>query len=157
MQITKKIGKKLADQILKLSPKKKAFLIALEGDLGGGKTTFLQGLAKGLGIKERILSPTFLILKKFKIEKPKSQKTKFKYFYHLDCYRIQNPKELLDLGFKKIIDDPQNIVALEWAEKVKKILPLNTFWLKFQFKSKTQRKITIQVFPIKPGSFLCFI
>ena len=82
---TKKLGEKFAREILKNKPKKKAFVIGLEGKLGAGKTCFLQGFAKGLRVKEKILSPTFVILKKFRI--------KDKNFYHIDCYRIQKPKE----------------------------------------------------------------
>ena len=57
---TKKLGLIVAKKILRVGPKKRAFIIGLQGELGSGKTTFLQGFAKGLGIKERILSPTLL-------------------------------------------------------------------------------------------------
>lgn len=127
---TKKIGEILAKEVLKTKPKKSAFTFGLEGDLGGGKTTFLQGFAKGLGIKEKIVSPTFIIMRKIKT------------FYHIDCYRIQKPKEILDLGFKEIISNPQNIVVIEWADKIKKILPEDVIILKFRFVNKNKRKIT---------------
>ena len=133
---TKKLGESLAKEILKTKPKKIAFVIGLEGDLGGGKTTFLQGFAKGLGIKEKILSPTFVILKKFEIGKVKSQ-----YFYHVDCYRIKKPREILDLGFKEIIFNPKNIVAVEWSNRVRKILPKKIIILKFYFLGRNKRKI----------------
>ena len=122
-------------------PEKKAFVLGLEGDLGGGKTTFLQGFAKGLGIKEKILSPTFVLMKRFSIKKNKSG---FKDFYHLDCYRIENPKEILSLGFKKIISNSNNIVAIEWADRVKKILPKDILILKFEFINETTRKIWLK-------------
>ncbi|MCK4473942.1 tRNA (adenosine(37)-N6)-threonylcarbamoyltransferase complex ATPase subunit type 1 TsaE [Candidatus Parcubacteria bacterium] len=128
---TKKIGEILAKEILKTKPLKTGFVIGLKGNLGGGKTTFLQGFAKGLGIKEKITSPTFVIMKNYKN------------FYHIDCYRIYKPKEILDLGFKKIISNPKNIVAIEWAERIKKILPKNTIWLTFEFIDKNKRKIMI--------------
>jgi tRNA threonylcarbamoyladenosine biosynthesis protein TsaE len=133
---TKKLGEKLAKKILKTKSKKKAVIVGLEGDLGSGKTTFLQGFAKGLGIKEKILSPTFIIMKKFKIKV-----SNFKNFYHIDCYRISKPKEILNLGFKKIISNPKNIIAIEWADQIKEILPKNTLILKFKFVEKTKRKI----------------
>lgn len=138
---TKKIGEKLAKKILNSPPKEKAFVIGLIGDLGGGKTTFLQGFAKGLGIKKRILSPTFVILKRFKISKKNRKNLKFKYFYHIDCYRLKKRKELLDLGFKKIISNPESIVAIEWAEKVKKILPKVIIQIKFELSGKNSRKL----------------
>jgi len=136
---TKKLGEILAKEILKTHLKRKAFVVGLEGDLGGGKTTFLQGFARGLKIKEKILSPTFIIFRKFKI-----QNSKFKVFYHIDCYKIKKPKELLDLGFKEIIENPKNIVAIEWAENIKKILPKDTKILKFEFVDPNKRKIVLK-------------
>lgn len=145
---TQKLGEQLAKEILKkkvpLPPArggrkgKKAFVVALEGELGSGKTTFLQGFAKGLGIREKILSPTFVILKKFRLPSPK-----FQWFYHIDCYRIEKAKELLILGFKEVISEPQNIVVIEWAEKIKKILPENILKIKFKFVDEKKRKIKI--------------
>jgi len=136
---TKNLGKKLAQNILKFSLKKRAIVIALKGELGSGKTTFLQGFAKGLGIKDKILSPTFVILRKFQI--PASI---FKYFYHIDCYRIKKPEELLTLGFKEVISDPKNIVAIEWAEKVNKILPPESIVLDFKFGGGKEREVIIK-------------
>ena len=135
---TKKLGEILAKEVLKTNPKKRALVIGLEGDLGGGKTTFLQGFAKGLGIKEKITSPTFIIFRKFIIHN-----SKFTILYHIDCYRISNPKEILDLGFKEIISNPKNIVTIEWADRIRKILLKDTLRLKFGFISQKTRKITI--------------
>jgi len=135
---TQKLGEILAKEALKTKLKKGALILGLEGDLGGGKTTFLQGFAKGLGAKEKILSPTFIILKRFKIKG-----LRFKCFYHIDCYRIEKPKKILDLGFKEIISNPQNIVAIEWAERIRKMLPLGTIILKFEFIDQKTRKIAV--------------
>ena len=136
---TKKMGEKFAKKILQTFLQEKAVVLGLEGDLGGGKTTFLQGFAKGLGIKEKILSPTFVLMRRFQIP----EKTVC-CFYHFDCYRIQKPNEILDLGFREIISEPKNIVAIEWAERIKKILPKDTIILKFDFLDKNKRKITIK-------------
>lgn len=141
---TKRIGKEFAKKILKLPFEKKAAVICLVGDLGGGKTTFLQGFAKGLGIKERILSPSFVIMRKFQIPKIKTQISKFRNFYHIDCYRIKKPKSILDLGFKKIISDPQNIIAIEWANQVQRIIPQEAIWIQFDYLGKNKRKIVIK-------------
>ena len=121
--------------------KKKAQILALEGDLGGGKTTFLQGFAKGLGVEEKILSPTFVIMRKFRI---KNKKSEFKNFYHFDCYRIKKAEEVLTLGFREIVSDSKNIVAIEWADRIKKILPKNRISLRFEFLNKKTRKITLK-------------
>lgn len=144
---TKKLGNNLAEKILKTEPLNKAFIIAFEGDLGGGKTTFLQGFAKGLGIREKILSPTFVIMKKFEIPREKIVHhllSTARWFYHIDCYRIRKPKELLDLGFKKIISDPKNIVVIEWADRIKKTLPKDAIWIRFEFLDENKRKISIK-------------
>lgn len=117
-----------------------ALVFGLEGNLGSGKTTFLQGFAKGLGIKQKILSPTFVIIKRFQVSS-----SRFQDFYHIDCYRINNPKELLNLGFKEIVKKPANIIAVEWSERIKQILPKNTLSVKFEILAKKERKITITV------------
>ena len=148
---TKKLGKIVAKKVLKIKRKRRAQVLGLEGNLGGGKTTFLQGFAKGLGIKEKLLSPTFVILKRFKIKDlTPHQKLRFgtghgfKNFYHVDCYRIEKPEEILALGFKEIISNPQNIVAVEWADRIQKIMPENTIRVVFEFINKNERKIIIR-------------
>jgi len=137
---TKKTGELLAKEIILSSPGSKSVVITLNGYLGGGKTTFLQGFAKGLGIKEKILSPTFVILKRFKLPKNKN----YYNFYHIDCYRVQGPKEMLLLGFKEILKDSKNIICIEWAERIKNILPKEAITLQFDVVEKDKRKITLK-------------
>lgn len=135
---TKSLGKKIAKEILSYSEEKeKAIVISLKGDLGSGKTTFVQGLAKGLGIKNGILSPTFVLMKKYKIPNTKKQ------FYHVDCYRIKKAQDLSALNLEKLFLNSQNIVVIEWAERIKEILPKNTIILEFEFKDQKQREILI--------------
>ncbi len=115
---------------------KRALIIALQGNLGSGKTTFIQGLAKGLEIKENILSPTFVIQKDFSLKLSAKGGSAFgrknyKSFYHIDAYRLKNPKELLELGFKELIRNPENLIVIEWADKIKKLLPRNILRIKF--------------------------
>jgi tRNA threonylcarbamoyladenosine biosynthesis protein TsaE len=129
---TKKLGKALAKTLLKSRPKDKAIVIGLRGDLGGGKTTFLQGFIKGLGKRAKILSPTFIIMRRMNN------------FYHIDCYRLRRPQELLELGFKEIIADPKNVVAIEWADIVKRIMPRYATWVDFNFIGKNKRRIMIR-------------
>jgi tRNA threonylcarbamoyladenosine biosynthesis protein TsaE len=132
---TQEIGEGLAGEI---KSAKKAVVFGLKGDLGAGKTTFLQGFAKGLGIKEKIISPTFVIMNRFDIKKGK-----FRNFYHLDCYRIEKAEEMENLGFEEIINNPKNIVCIEWPEKIKKILPDDLILIKFKTISEDKREITI--------------
>jgi len=131
---TKKLGQTLTKTLLNNHPKDKAIVVGLRGDLGGGKTTFLQGFAKGLGIRSRVLSPTFIIMRRTDN------------FYHIDCYRLQKEQELLSLGFKEIVSVPKNVIVIEWADRVHKILPKNTIWIDFKFISENERKITINNF-----------
>ena len=133
------LGKEMAKKILKNRQNKKAQILALQGELGGGKTTFLQGFAKGLGIKEHILSPTFVIFKKFKIQDPF-----FNLFYHIDCYRLKNSKDLLSLGFEEFSSNPKNIIAIEWAEIIEDALPKNKISIHFKFEDKKRRTIIIK-------------
>ncbi len=128
---TENLGKNLAQKIIG-----KKTVIGLVGELGGGKTTFIKGLAKGLGIKAKILSPSFVIYRRHKIKKGGN-------FYHFDCYRVGGEKELLSLGFKEILSNHGNIVAIEWAGKIKKIMPKNTLWINFEYMNKKKRKISI--------------
>jgi tRNA threonylcarbamoyladenosine biosynthesis protein TsaE len=148
-QQTKKAGEILAKEILNTTPCKKALVLGLVGDLGGGKTTFIQGLAEGLGIRERVLSPTFVLIKKFLISNYQLQPSRRSSwgsanFYHIDCYRIQKSKELLDLGFREIIANPRNVVAVEWADKIRKIMPRGTIWISFEFIDNKTRKIVLE-------------
>jgi len=136
---TKNLGEILAKKFLKTKREKKALVLGLEGDLGGGKTTFLQGFAKGLGIKEKILSPSFVIMKKFRI-----RDNNFIFFYHIDCYRIEKSKGILNLGFKEITSNPKNIVAIEWVDRIRKILPKEKIILKFKFLNKNTREIMLK-------------
>lgn len=111
---TKEIAVKLAKDILNKKTGKVAVVLALKGNLGAGKTTFVQGFAKGLGVRGKILSPTFNIMKRFKINN-----SIFENFYHIDCYRLESKKDLEQLGFREIVLNPKNIIAIEWPEKIK--------------------------------------
>ncbi len=104
-----------------------AAVLALSGDLGAGKTTFTQYLAKELGVSEAITSPTFVILKKY----PLPNDHQFKHLVHIDAYRLETPEELLVLNLKTEFLDEGNLVVVEWAEKVATILPAHTTTLQF--------------------------
>lgn len=116
----------------------KALVLALQGELGAGKTTFTQALAKALGIKKRILSPTFLVMKRF----PLPQNIDFENLYHIDAYRV-GVKDLKALDIEEILGKP-NIVVVEWADRVKSILPKDTLWVRFRHgKTEGEREITL--------------
>lgn len=126
---TKDLAKKLAKQL--------HGVIALSGELGAGKTTFVQGFAKGLGIKEKILSPTFVLIRQHYI--PNSKQI----LYHLDLYRIDDPDQIESVGIKELLQNPKNMILIEWAEKIKKYLPKETTWIYFETLGNSKRKITV--------------
>ncbi len=136
---TKQAGEILATEALK-AKRETALVIGLKGDLGGGKTSFAQGFAKGLGIVERVLSPTFSIFKAFPIKK----KGHFKKFYHFDCYRIKKSEEMLALGFNEIISDRKNIVLVEWPENIIEVIPEDAVMAEFEVLNENQRKISFK-------------
>lgn len=118
---------------------KNALILALQGELGSGKTTFIQGFLRGLGIKKKITSPTFVLVKNYELRI--KNYGKYKHAYHIDCYRIKKASELLKLGLKEILGNFQNIVLIEWAEKIQGALPKNTIWLKFEHGSKENIRV----------------
>jgi tRNA threonylcarbamoyladenosine biosynthesis protein TsaE len=144
---TQKLGQALAQQLLRIRPRSKALVLGLQGDLGSGKTTFLQGFASGLGVKEKITSPTFVIMKRFSLNNKTAKQ--FHNFYHFDCYRLDKPEDLLGLGWEEIVKNPYNIVALEWPERVKKALSKMYLRLQFTFLNPKNRQIIINYKVIK--------
>lgn len=109
--------------------------MCLYGELGSGKTTFVQGFAKGLGIKARLLSPTFIIVRRYIVPK------EF-FFYHIDLYRINQPREIEELGLSEIFSDPNAYVVIEWAQKLAS-LPKNRLDIHFSVQEDGKHNITI--------------
>lgn len=112
--------------------------LGLVGELGAGKTQFVKGLARALGIKKNIASPTFILLKSYKLPKAAA---KGRELVHADCYRLESSQELLDLGWQEIIKDRNNIVVVEWADKIKDIMPDNTLWIEFKTGQESNERI----------------
>ena len=135
---TKRIARRLAGEIKKNKISRQAYILALEGDLGSGKTTFTQAFARALGIKEKITSPTFVLMKVYNLS-PKTHN--LRRFVHIDCYRLDSPKELRHLGFKNLLKDKDAIVAIEWADKIKKILPKDIVRIEFEHGKKPRERI----------------
>lgn len=115
-------------------------VIALEGKLGSGKTTFVQGFAKTLGIMEKVLSPTFVLIKIYQFKRGQ-----LKHLVHIDCYRLRSPKDLLHLGFRDLLKDKDSVVIIEWADRIKKLIPRGALRIKFQHgKNPAERIIKIK-------------
>lgn len=114
----------------------KGDVLCLYGDLGSGKTSFTQGLAKGLGIKRRIISPTFIIVRSYDI--PGGN------FYHIDLYRTENKEDLISLGIDQLLESQENIMVIEWAEKLKDLMPEKRIDLHFNNLSENSREIVVE-------------
>ncbi len=118
-------------------------IVALVGDLGAGKTTFTQGIAKYFNISDPVSSPTFALIQEYPIEK--SIHVAIKTVIHVDCYRLNSPDELVDIGIQDYFDRDGTLAIIEWADKVKDILPKQTRWIAFAHGDKEdERIITIQ-------------
>src|SRR3990172_7729605 len=102
-------------------------VLALYGDLGSGKTTFVQGLAAGLGIERRILSPTFVFQRSYDLkDKP------FNRFHHLDLYRFSNLKDAKAIGIEELLTEKGSLIAIEWPEIIERLLPRETVKIRFK-------------------------
>lgn len=93
-----------------------ARIVALYGELGSGKTTLLQGFAKSLGINDRLLSPTFVLMRSYDLPQQRM-------FHHMDLYKITTLDQLRSISFQELITDSNNIIAIEWAERLGFSLP----------------------------------
>ncbi len=119
------LAKKMASTI------KGGEVFALIGELGSGKTTFTKFLGKALGIRNNITSPTFVIMQEYPVSLY-NRTPKKGYFYHLDVYRLNSNKDIDALGLNQIWNQKDNIVVIEWADKIEKLLPPNTTYIYFE-------------------------
>lgn len=133
---TKKLAATFAKKILKRKAGKHALVVGFSGDLGAGKTTFIQGFLKALGVKGHITSPTFVLIKRYGLKDKR-------HVHHMDSYRLKDHKHLETLNFKNLLANPKNIILIEWAEKIKKALPKDTQWIRFSHgRNMNKRKIS---------------
>ena len=100
------------------SNKQTATVVGLYGNLGAGKTTFTQAVAKSLGIDETVVSPTFVIEKIYELTNQK-----FSHLIHIDAYRLESSSELVSIGWNEIISNPENLILIEWPERVSDVMP----------------------------------
>lgn len=127
-QETEKTGHALAGRL------KRGSCIALSGDLGAGKTSFVRGLAEGLGLKVRVTSPTFTIVNEYLGEIP---------LFHFDMYRLQSEDELFDIGWEDYLER-NGIIAVEWSEKAAHSFPASTIRVHIEKTGDSTRRIDIR-------------
>ncbi len=129
--------KQFAKEFIEKHPK--AHIIALFGELGAGKTTFVQGMAEGLGVKKRVLSPTFVFQRSYEL----SYKG-LKRFHHLDLYRLTSAKDALSIGIEEILSEDDVLIVIEWPEIAEKLLPKDTIRIYFKKISEKERELTVE-------------
>jgi tRNA threonylcarbamoyladenosine biosynthesis protein TsaE len=124
------VGQKLAKGL------SKGDVVALYGDLGSGKTTFTKGIGKGLGVKDvrQINSPTFVLIKEYSARFP---------IYHIDLYRLDKLREIEDIAIEEYIYG-DGIAIIEWAEKIKTLIPEKHIAVRFKIKGDKRREINIE-------------
>ncbi len=139
-----KFSREFLQQIIKEKSKnQQATVVALSGDLGAGKTTFTQSLAKELEIVEVVTSPTFNLIKFYQIENQEVNSV-FDRLVHMDAYRLESLSELNPLRLEEEFLKTENLICIEWAEKIKTVLPENTIYLDFLILENNEREITIK-------------
>ena len=127
-----------ADETIKLGEEFANFLelgdvFAFEGELASGKTTFTKGVLKGLGFKKPVTSPTFTLVNEYDAKLS---------IIHIDCYREDEIERWIHLGISDYFSN-QNIVIIEWAERIARLLPQNTIRINFNHQEKNKREIVL--------------
>lgn len=142
---TERLGEEFAQKILSKQGSsliKNAIIVCLYGDLGAGKTTFTKGFAKGLGIKSRIISPTFILVRSHKIPKSMTYPpSALSNFYHIDLYRLKDKKDVEGLGMRELLEEKDSIVLIEWPEAAEDFLPKERLNVILEHSGEEERRI----------------
>jgi len=151
---TATVARWLLARLTSLTSQEQATVLALDGELGAGKTTFTQQLALALGVAEPVTSPTFVIIKTYPTNQTKSlsqtskpsanqplSPTPWTQLVHIDAYRLESPAELERLNFSQLLADRQNLICIEWAKRVRSLLPPITHHLHFSI-TENRRLLT---------------
>ena len=120
-------------------------LICFRGDLGAGKTTFIQGMLAVLGARPPFISPTFVLMKEYDLDTPTANG--IRRVYHADAYRMERAEDFEKIGFTEWCADPEGIVLLEWPERIESLLPEQRIEIRFSIGAENMdaRKITVRV------------
>jgi tRNA threonylcarbamoyladenosine biosynthesis protein TsaE len=137
---TARVAQKLARVIIKKGIQKHAVVVGLYGELGAGKTTFVKAFARELGIKETVVSPTFILERVYILPKPPFP---FRQLVHIDAYRISEKETLAVLSWGELVSNPNVIMIIEWADNIKKFLPKDAVNVFFEHTEKETREISV--------------
>jgi tRNA threonylcarbamoyladenosine biosynthesis protein TsaE len=138
---TEKLASDFVKKLTKEAPKKEATVVALEGNLGAGKTAFVKGIAEAFGIKKELVqSPTFVIQKVYTLENKK-----FHQLFHIDAYRFDDATEANILNLEILLKNPHNLIVIEWPDRISSLIPKNAHWIRFMFVNESTRKIKLNV------------
>lgn len=120
-------------------------LVCFRGDLGAGKTTFIQGMLAALGARPPFISPTFVLMKEYDLDTPTANG--IRRVYHADAYRMERAEDFEKIGFTEWCADPEGIVLLEWPERIESLLPEQRIEIRFSIGAENMdaRKITVRV------------
>jgi tRNA threonylcarbamoyladenosine biosynthesis protein TsaE len=136
-----KVAQSLIDDLSEnAKSENRATIVALSGDLGAGKTAFTKLVGKVLGIKIKISSPTFVILKKYLIPRNKN----YKFLFHIDAYRLKGEEDLLHLKWEEILSKKENLIFIEWPENVKKVIPKYANYVYIKTDKNGKRTLTFK-------------
>ena len=142
LKICSKSAKQTIDFAKKLSKHlNSGDVLGFFGNLGSGKTTFIKGIAGGLGFKKDVSSPSFVVLKIY----PVSKRKKINFLYHFDLYRLNNLKDLEDIGYEDFVSN-KGICVIEWADRAKEILPKEYLKININNKNEFEREILLTGF-----------
>ncbi len=110
-------------------------VVCLQGELGAGKTHFVKGMAKALGIDpDNVSSPTFTLINEYSGATP---------LYHFDCYRMESPREALEIGAEEYFYR-DGISVIEWPEKIESLIPPEAIWILIEVPDRKSRKFVIR-------------
>jgi len=126
-------------------------IVGLVGDLGTGKTTFIQGLTKAFGVRRPVRSPTFILMQVFKTSAASKKRTGIAQICHIDAYRLKNEDELFAIGFEDYADRRDTVICIEWADRLPAVQWLDHYQeIRFDYDGDGERILTVDKMPIWP-------
>lgn len=133
--------RRIAGRLLRRLGKRHPLVLALSGELGSGKTMFIQGLARALGVREKVQSPTFVLAKWYQLPKRAQSRYGFRHFIHVDAYRLESIAEARRLGLGAIFGDRDAVVVIEWADRIRKLIPRSAMQVRLKHSKRPHERV----------------